>query len=378
MTTSSTLPLKFEILAKDPGCQARAGLVTTSHGTFETPVFMPVGTQATVKSVLPRDLEEIGAKILLSNSYHLYIRPGIDIIKKCGGLHRFMGWKGSILTDSGGFQVFSLSRLRTITEEGVRFQSHVDGKEIFLTPESVVEIQEGLGSDIAMIFDECPPVGREREPIRKACDLTTLWARRAKKHHRLATQALFGIVQGGIFADLRLEHLDQLAGIGFDGYALGGLCVGEEKEETLEVFRRVIPRMPEDRPRYMMGVGTPVDFLEAVENGADMFDCVTPTRYARNGTAFTSEGFRVIRNSRYAEDTKPLMEGCDCYACRNFSRSYIRHLIKSEEMLGPQLLSIHNIHFFVNFLGQIRQAVKAGRLIEFKQNFLNHFDPECR
>ena len=379
MTMSlSSSALEFEVQARDPRSQARAGRVKTAHGEFLTPIFMPVGTLATVKAVLPRDLEEHGARIILSNSYHLFIRPGIELIKKAGGLHRFMGWNRPILTDSGGFQVFSLSRLREISDEGVRFRSHVDGAEIFLTPESVMDIQEGLGSDIAMIFDECPPPAKDRAPVIKACERTTAWAIRARKHHKLPRQALFGIVQGGGFTDLRLDHLDQLTQIGFDGYALGGLCVGEDKEETRRIFNEVIPRMPQEKPRYMMGVGTPLDFLDAVEGGADMFDCVNPTRYARNGTAYTETGLLVARNGKYTEDLRPLQEGCLCYTCRHFSRAYLRHLIKSEEMLGPQLLAIHNFYFFVRFLERIREAVLEGRFLEFKQNFLNNFDPECR
>ncbi|HTL47376.1 MAG TPA: tRNA guanosine(34) transglycosylase Tgt [Verrucomicrobiae bacterium] len=368
----------YELETRSPEGHARAGRVRTPHGEFETPVFMPVGTQATVKGLLPRDIEDTGAQIILSNAYHLYIRPGIDIIKKLGGLHRFMGWNRPILTDSGGYQVFSLSRLRQIAEEGVRFHSHFDGREIFLTPESVMEIQEALGSDIAMIFDECPPPTRDKERVKKACGITYRWAQRAKKRHRLPGQALFGIVQGGIFPDLRRESLDQMLEIGFDGYALGGLCVGESKEDTRRVLQEIVPRMPEDKPRYMMGVGTPIDFLEAVDAGADMFDCVNPTRYGRNGTAFTATGLCVVRNGKYNEDPDPIEEGCACYACRHFSKGYLRHLFNAEEMLGPQLVSIHNVHFFVTFLKKIREAILAGTFRSFQKNFLNNFDPECR
>jgi queuine tRNA-ribosyltransferase len=368
----------FEVLANDTESQARVGKVETPHGSFETPVFMPVGTQGTVKALTPKDLKEAGTEIILSNAYHLYIRPGLDIIQPFGGLHRFMGWSGPILTDSGGYQVFSLSRLRKITEDGVSFSSHWDGREIFLTPEKVIEIQEILGSDIAMIFDECPPPTKEKARVQKAVDLTIRWSERAKKHHRLEGQALFGIVQGGTFVDLRRNSLERTIEIGFDGYALGGLCIGETKTETFEIFDAILPEMPEDKPRYLMGVGTPLDILESVEKGADLFDCVTPTRYGRNATAFTSKGLVVVRNAKYRQDSRPLDEDCSCYACENFSRSYLRHLVHAEEMLGAQLLSLHNVYFFVQFVRTLRQKIREGRFMEFKKNFLNQFDPECR
>ena len=368
----------FEVTARDTSCGARTGRVTTAHGTFETPVFMPVGTQGTVKALTPRDLQEAGAEIILSNTYHLYIRPGMDIIKPFGGLHRFMGWPGPILTDSGGFQVFSLSRLREITEEGARFNSYFDGVEIFLTPEKVMEIQEAIGSDIAMIFDECPPPTKDRKRIQESLELTLRWAVRAKKHHKLETQALFGIVQGGIFEDLRKESLARTVEIGFDGYALGGLAVGEAKEDTIFIYDRILPLLPEEKPRYLMGIGTPLDFLESIQRGADMFDCVNPTRYGRNGAAFTSTGMIVVRNGKYAKDESPLQPGCECYACRNFSRSYLRHLFNAEEMLGPQMVSYHNVYFFVNFVKQIRGKIREGKFLDFKKDFINNFDIECR
>jgi queuine tRNA-ribosyltransferase len=368
----------FQITSKDSETKARTGIVQTAHGAFETPVFMPVGTQATVKALTPRDLKEMGAEIILSNTYHLFVRPGMEIIGQFGGLHRFMGWDGPILTDSGGYQVFSLSRLRKITEEGARFNSHFDGKEIFLTPEKVVEIQETIGSDIAMIFDECPPATKDRKKIQTSLDLTLRWAARAKKHHRLEWQALFGIIQGGFFPDLRKESLERTREIGFDGYALGGLCVGESKEETLGVLEAVMPFMPEDKPRYLMGVGTPIDFVEAVERGADMFDCVNPTRYGRNGAAFTESGMVVVRNSKYSRDETPLMENCRCYTCQNFSRAYLRHLFNADEMLGPQLVSIHNVTFFLDFVKTIRNKIKEGNLKPFKKEFISRFDPETR
>lgn len=375
MKTSNKV-FSYKITAKDS--RARAGIVQTAHGTFETPVFMPVGTQATVKALTPRDLKEAGAEIILSNTYHIYIRPGIDIIKQFGGVHRFMGWDGPILTDSGGYQVFSLSRLRKITEEGASFHSHFDGQEIFLSPEKVIEIQEIIGSDIAMIFDECPPATKDRKKIRESLELTLRWAQRAKDCHKLESQALFGIVQGGFFDDLRKESLERTVEIGFDGYALGGLCVGEEKGSTLGIMESTLPLMPEDKPRYLMGVGTPVDFLEAIERGADMFDCVNPTRYGRNGAAFCDTGLTVVRNSKYQRDESPLMEGCDCYTCKNFSRAYLRHLFNTEEMLGPQLVSIHNVHFFVQMVRTVRRKIREGAFAAYKKQFMSRFDPESR
>jgi queuine tRNA-ribosyltransferase len=375
---SKTEKFTFEVLAKDPESGARVGQVHTAHGSFETPVFMPVGTHGTVKAMTPRDLKDAGVEILLSNAYHLYVRPGMDVIKNAGGLHRFMGWGGPILTDSGGFQVFSLSRLREISEEGVRFHSPVDGQQITLTPESVIEIQEIIGSDIAMIFDDCPPATKDRNRIRQSLEVTLRWSERAKRHHQLKSQALFGIVQGGVFPDLRKESLERTVAIGFDGYALGGLCVGEDKHETLAVLESVLPQMPEDHPRYLMGVGTPLDFLESIERGADLFDCVNPTRYGRMGTAFTPQGLVVVRNSKYRDDHTPIQNGCDCYACSHFSRGYLRHLFNADEMLGPQLVSIHNVHFFVNLVKMTRQKIREGNFLQFKKDFMNCFDPDGR
>ncbi len=368
----------FKVLQEDAATHARVGHISKPHGRFETPVFMPVGTQGTVKALTPKDLKEAGTEIILSNTYHLYIRPGIDIISQFKGLHRFMGWDGPILTDSGGYQVFSLSRLRQISSEGARFHSHFDGQEIFLTPEKVIEIQEAIGSDIAMVFDECPPPTSDKKKIIQSVELTLDWSRRAKKVHKLAGQALFGIVQGGVFEDLRRESLERTVEIGFDGYALGGLCVGEDKKETLKVFDAVLPLMPKESPRYLMGIGTPLDFLEAIERGADMFDCVNPTRYGRNGAAFTASGMVVVRNAKYQKDENPVDSTCSCYTCRTFSRSYMRHLFNTDEMLGPQLLSIHNVHFFVQFVKTIRQKIREGAFVDFKKNFINHFDTECR
>lgn len=377
-THRSAPTFKFSLIHQDPHCHARTGIAHTAHGDFETPVFMPVGTQGTVKSLTPYDLESAGVEVILANAYHLYIRPGIDIISAAGGLHGFMGWNRPILTDSGGFQVFSLTRLRKISEEGVAFHSHFDGKEIFLTPEKVIEIQEALGSDIAMIFDECPPLSYGREEMRRSLDLTVRWSARAKQCHSLKGQALFGIIQGGIHEDLRLESLEKTVEIGFDGYALGGLCVGETKEQTFQIYESVVPKMPAEKPRYLMGIGTPLDLLFAIEQGADMFDCVTPTRYGRTGTALTDTGLLVVRNGKYQSDPAPLAQGCGCYTCSRFSRSYLRHLFNAGEMLGPQLVSLHNVHFFTDFVKRVREAVRAGRFMEFKKNFLNQFDPGGR
>jgi len=368
----------FKLEKIDKKCNARVGKVTTAHGTFETPVFMPVGTQGTVKAVMPRDLKEAGSEIILSNAYHLYIRPGLEVIQKLKGLHKFMAWDRPILTDSGGYQVFSLSKLRSITEEGVKFNSYFDGREIFLTPEKVMEIQQVLGSDIAMIFDECPAASKDKPSIEKAVNITLRWSVRAKKVHKLKSQALFGIIQGGTFKDLRRESLERTVEIGFDGYALGGLSVGEPKPEMLEALTDILPRMPANKPRYLMGVGTPVDFFEAVERGADMFDCVNPTRYGRNGTAFTSDGLVVLRNTRYKEDTHPIQRDCDCYACKNFSRAYLRHLVNSHEILGAELITLHNIHFFVNLVKSMREKIRKGQFLQFKKQFLNRFDPHTR
>ena len=368
----------FQITARDSKTHARTGIMCTAHGPIETPVFMPVGTQGTVKALSPKDLEECGAEIILSNAYHLYIRPGIDIIREAQGLHKFMGWSKPILTDSGGYQVFSLARLREITEEGVRFNSHFDGLEIFLTPENVVQTQEKLGSDIAMIFDECPPHDATRTQIQEAVRRTVDWARRAKKVHHREDQLLFGIIQGGNFLDLRKESLEQTVAIGFDGYAVGGVSVGEPKEQMEEVVGEITPLMPSEKPRYLMGVGTPLDFFWAIESGIDMFDCVNPTRYARNGAAFTRFGKVVVRNAEYSKDQTPLDETCRCYTCLNFSRSYLRHLFNCEEILGHRLVTYHNVYFFVSLVRQIREAIREGRFVQLKKEFLFHYDESIR
>lgn len=368
----------FELDVKDASSEARAGKVHTAHGTFQTPIFMPVGTQATVKTLSPSDLQQCGAEIILSNTYHLYIRPGIDIIAEAGGLHRFMSWPGPILTDSGGFQVFSLARLREVTDEGARFHSHFDGREIFLTPELVMEAEEQLGSDIAMVFDECPPHDAERSKIAEAVARTADWSDRAKRAHRKNDQLLFGIIQGGRYLDLRKESLMRAVETGFDGYALGGVSVGEPKPEMKEVVSQIAPLMPAEKPRYLMGVGTPVDFFWAVESGIDMFDCVNPTRYARNGCAFTRAGKIMVKNGRYTKEQGPLDPDCRCDTCKNFSRSYLRHLFNCEEILGHRLVSYHNVYFFVSLVRRIREAIRQNEFTRFKKEFLSGYDENLR
>ncbi len=368
----------FEVQVRDSETEARTGITRTGHGIFHTPAFMPVGTQGSVKGLTPRSLEELGSEIILSNAYHLSVRPGIEIIREAGGLHKFMGWKGPILTDSGGYQVFSLSRLRKVTDEGVNFQSHFDGSDIFLSPERVIEIQEALGSDIAMVLDECPPYTQDKKRIQESLALTAQWAKRSKACRRREDQALFGIIQGGIFEELREESLERTVEIDFEGYALGGIFVGEPKEETFKILGRLVPRMPADRPRYLMGAGTPLELLECVAKGLDLFDCVNPTRYGRNGSAFTSKGLVVVRNGKYNRDFKPIDEACRCYTCRNFSRSYLRHLFNCEEMLGPQLVSSHNIYFFLELMKRIRKEIEAGTFSRFKKEFEKQFDPNHR
>ncbi len=368
----------FQEFQCDQKTSARLGRVRTAHGTFDTPAFLPVGTQGSVKTLSPRELEEAGAEAILSNAYHLYVRPGTSVIEQAGGLHRFINWKRPILTDSGGYQVFSLSKLREVSDEGVSFNSYFDGQKIFLSPERVVEIQEALGSDIAMVFDECPPPNRDREGVRQAVNRTILWAKRSKAVRKREDQLLFGIVQGGRFLDLRGESLEKTVEIGFDGYALGGVSVGEVHEEIESVVRAMGPLFPKDHVRYLMGVGTPKDLFMGVEAGFDFFDCVNPTRYARTGTAFTSQGRLVIRNGKYTVDQKALDEACDCYACSNFSRSYIRHLINCNEILGHRLLSYHNVYFFLSLMRKMRDAIRQGAFLTLKKEFESSYDDNLR
>jgi queuine tRNA-ribosyltransferase len=359
--------MQFEQSGSDG--QARRGRLQFPRGSVETPAFMPVGTYGTVKGMLPRDIRAIGAEIILGNTFHLWLRPGTDIIEQHGDLHDFMGWNGPILTDSGGFQVFSLGDMRKITEEGVRFQSPVDGSKVFLDPETSMAIQRKLGADIVMIFDECTPYPATEDEARASMELSLRWAQRSKTAHGDNIAALFGIVQGGMYPGLRQESLAGLEQIGFDGYAIGGLSVGEPKGEMLAVLDAMQPILPADKPRYLMGVGTPADLLEGVRRGIDMFDCVMPTRNARNGNIFTSRGVLKLRNARHKTSTMPLDEECSCYTCENFSRAYLHHLDKCNEILGSQLNTIHNLHFYQQHMAGIRAAIERQCLDEFSARF---------
>jgi queuine tRNA-ribosyltransferase len=359
----------FKLVKKDRDTRARLGEITTPHGVARTPIFMPVGTRATVKTMTPEDLKTVGAEIILSNTYHLYLRPGHELIRKLGGLHRFMGWDRPILTDSGGYQVFSHSELRKISEEGVRFQSHLDGSYHFLTPESATGIQEALGADIIMCFDECAPYPSTYDYVLGSTEMTLRWALRCKQAKSRADQALFGIVQGGMYRDLRERCAGELAEIGFDGYAIGGLSVGETKPLMYEVTEYTADALPVDRPRYLMGVGTPEDLVEGVALGVDMFDCVMPTRNARTGTLFTSFGKLVIRNAQYSEDERPVDPECGCYTCRNFSRAYLRHLFMSGEILALRLNTLHNLSYYLELMRGIRLSIEQDSFLQFKQRF---------
>lgn len=362
-------PLNFSITARDPGSAARTGAITTPHGSIPTPIFMPVGTQATVKSLTPDDLQQVGARIILGNTYHLYLRPGHELIRQLGGLHRFMQWPGPILTDSGGFQVFSLGELRKISEDGVKFQSHIDGSYHFISPETSIAIQEALGADIIMCFDECPPSPADFGYVEKSLQMTTRWARRCKEAQTRTDQALFGIVQGGIFPELRARSMQELLEIGFDGYALGGVSVGEEKERMLEVMNFSADFFPADKPRYVMGIGTPEDLIEGIHAGYDMFDCVMPTRNARNGMLFTSFGRVNIKRGEFLDDPSPLDPECSCYVCRTFSRAYLRHLFRCGEILSARLNTLHNLHYYLDLMAAARTAIAAGRFSAFRKEF---------
>jgi queuine tRNA-ribosyltransferase len=359
----------FELIKQCPDTGARAGRLHTPHGTFDTPMFMPVGTQGTVKTLSPEELKTMGAGFILGNTYHLFLRPGHETVRKAGGLHRFMNWDGGILTDSGGFQVFSLGELRKITEEGVAFRSHLDGSRQFLSPEKSMEVQMALGSDIAMAFDECTPYPADYEYACSSMRLTTRWARRCLAAHTREDQSLFGIVQGGMYKDLRQESAESLVEMDFPGYAIGGLSVGEPKPLMYELLAHTTPFLPRDKARYLMGVGTPDCLVEGVALGVDMFDCVFPTRVARNGTAITSQGRVVIRNAAYTEDFTPLDPDCDCYTCRNYSRAYLRHLIRCDEIFGLRLMSLHNLHYLIRLVREIRTAILEDRYAKFQQNF---------
>ncbi|MHB8708479.1 MAG: tRNA guanosine(34) transglycosylase Tgt [Desulfuromonadales bacterium] len=367
---NETSPVKFELLATDSVTAARRGRLHTRRGVIETPAFMPVGTQGTVKGMLPEQLVEIGAQIILANTYHLYLRPGHELVRQLGGLHRFMQWDGPILTDSGGFQVFSLGDLRRIEEEGVRFQSHLDGGSPHtLTPESSIAIQEALGADIMMVFDECIPYPAAREYVAASTARSTRWAARSKAARADASAALFGIVQGGMEEDLRRQSVEQLLEIGFDGYALGGLSVGEMAELMYQVMEWTLPLLPPTQPRYVMGVGTPENLVEAVARGADMFDCVMPTRNARNGVLFTSFGKLSIKQNRYYADEGPIDPECGCSVCRRFSRAYLRHLYQSNEILASVLNTWHNLYYYLQLMRRIREEIEGGTFVQFRTEF---------
>ncbi len=368
------LPVTYELVKKTGN--ARAGIITTPHGTVETPVFMPVGTQGTVKGMTKEELVELGSEIILGNTYHLHLRPGDDLVARFGGLHKFSAWEKPILTDSGGFQVFSLGHLRKITEEGVAFSSHLDGSKRFLSPEKSIEIQNNLGSDIVMLFDECPPGMSSKEYLIPSIERTARWAKRCiEAHKRPDEQGLFAIVQGGIYEELREKSLESLREMDehFSGYAMGGLAVGEPREDMYRILENITPKFPENKPRYLMGVGEPLDMLEAVESGIDMMDCVQPTRIGRHGTVFTKYGRLVIKNAGYAEDDRPLDEGCNCYVCRNYSRGYIRHLLKAGEILGQRLTTYHNLYFLVQLMKNARKAILEDRFPEFKEEFIENY-----
>ncbi|MFN2621501.1 MAG: tRNA guanosine(34) transglycosylase Tgt [Chthoniobacterales bacterium] len=363
----------FELGARDQNTKARRGRLKTGHGVIETPAFMPVGTQGSVKAVSPRELRELEAQIILGNTYHLFVRPGLEVIRAVGGLHCFMNWDGPILTDSGGYQIFSLAKLRKITEEGVQFQNHIDGSPALISPELAMEIQATLGSDIAMVLDECPPWPCEYEYAARSLEMTHRWAKRCKAEIENLRQLVFGIVQGATFEELRRTSAQTLAAMDFDGYAIGGVSVGEPEPEMMSAVEWSEPHLPEDKPRYAMGLGTPPQLLELIARGIDMFDCVLPTRLARNGTAFTAAGTLNFKNAEFTSQTGPLEEGCSCEACRGFSRAYIRHLIKAEEILGLRLLSIHNLHFYLDLMKRARSAIEHGSFSEFRKRFATNY-----
>lgn len=366
--------IRYRLIKKEKHTGARLGEIITPHGTFPTPMFMPVGTLATVKTMSPEELKEMGAGIILSNTYHLWLRPGEDIVYEAGGLHQFMNWDQGILTDSGGFQVWSLSDMRNITEEGVHFRNHLNGSKMFLSPEKAIEIQNKLGPDIMMSFDECPPYYESHGYVKKSIERTTRWAERGlKAHQNPETQGLFGIIQGAGYPDLRKQSAKDLVSLDFPGYSIGGLSVGESKEEMNEMLEYTTPLIPETKPRYLMGVGTPDSFIDGVIRGIDMFDCVLPTRIARNGTCMTSQGRLVVKNAQYARDFRPIDEKCQCYTCRNYSRAYVRHLIKCDETFGMRLTSYHNLYFLLDVMRNIRQAIMDDQLLEYREAFFEEY-----
>jgi len=392
------MPNAFELLANDQRSKARSARLTTAHGVIDTPAFMPVGTQGSVKGVSPHELRELNAQIILGNTYHLFVRPGLHVIGHLGGLHRFMSWDGPILTDSGGYQIFSLAKLRKITEEGAEFQNHIDGARAFISPEIAMEIQAALGSDIAMVLDECIPYPCEYDYAARSAELTTRWAKRCKQwkeenserptpnvqgppeesaisnqQSAIDFRLLFGIVQGGTFDDLRRASAEALVELGFDGYAIGGVSVGEPEEEMMRAVESAEPFLPADKPRYAMGLGTPPQMLEMIARGMDMFDCVLPTRLARNGTAFTATGTLNLKNAEFALDKGPIEENCGCAACREFSRGYIRHLIKAEEILGLRLITLHNLHLYLNLMSRARAEIERGAFDQFRNGFVAEY-----
>lgn len=363
----------FQVHGADPATAARSGVLRTSHGDIRTPAFMPVGTQATVKTLSPAELRELGAEIILGNTYHLFIRPGAAIVRAAGGLHRFMAWDGPILTDSGGYQVFSLAKLRTITPEGVRFQSHVDGTPLFLGPREAMATQRDLGSDIAMVFDDCTPYPASRAEAETSLELTLRWASTCREQPRADGQLVFAIVQGGTHEELRRRSARELAAMDFDGYALGGLSVGEPQEEMTRIVRRTAPELPAGRPRYLMGVGAPPQIVDAVAAGIDMFDCVLPTRVARNGSAYTDRGMVQIKAGRFKDDFSPIDESCDCTTCRTFTKAYVRHLLNVNEILGLRLMTVHNLRYYLTLMARVRAAIEAGRYDTFRNEFLARY-----
>ena len=378
----------FDLLKTDDRTRARRGIVHTPHGDIQTPIFMPVGTAATVKAMRPEQVEEMGAQIILSNTYHLYLRPGHDIVREAGGLHKFMNWNRPILTDSGGFQVFSLGKMRKITEEGVKFQSHIDGSRHMLSPEKSIEVQHSLGSDIMMAFDECAPYPADRDYVKRSFERTTRWLERCKAYHEEycernggesqtlgegVNQSLFGIMQGGVYKDMRRESAAQIVEMDLPGYSIGGLSVGEPKEIMYDVMDDCVELLPKNKPRYLMGVGSPDCLFEGVERGIDMFDCVLPTRIARHGLAMTSQGRVNIKNAKYERDFTPLDPNCDCYVCRNYSRAYLRHLFKCDEILSAMLMTTHNLHFLIRTMENIRQAIDEDRFSEYKKEFFDAY-----
>ena len=367
------MKVKYQLLKKDGKTNARHGLLHTNYGTVETPMFMPVGTQATVKTLSPEELKDIHSGVILSNTYHLWLRPGEDIVAKAGGLHRFMNYDGPILTDSGGFQVFSLADKKNITEEGVLFKSHINGEKLFLTPEKSIEIQNKLDSDIAMSFDECIPYPASYEYAKKSTERTIRWAKRGKDAHKNEKQSLFGIVQGGECEDLRKWSAQETVKLGFDGYSIGGTSVGEDKPTMYKMIDDAIVYLPEDKPRYLMGVGDPIDILEGVERGVDMFDCVLPTRIARHGNAFTHHGKINLKNAKFKEDFTPIESECNCYACKHYTKAYIRHLIVANETFGQRLLSIHNLRFLIKLVEDLRIAIDKDAFLSYKENFIKEY-----